>query len=48
MIKMVDHTKNRNLDGTVKILDAGMGKTLAMKGVDVPNTIWSALSLIHI
>ena len=43
---MVDHRRNLNLDGTVKILDSGMGKTLSMKGVDVPNTIWSANALL--
>ena len=43
---MVDHVKDLNLDGSVKVLDAGMGKTLAMKGVDVPNTIWSANALL--
>ncbi len=43
---MVDHIRNLNLDGTVKILDSGMGKTLSMKGVDVPNTIWSANALL--
>ena len=30
----------------VTILDAGMGKTLSMKGVDIPPTIWSANALI--
>ena len=43
---MVDHKKNLYLDGSVKILDSGMGKTLSMKGVDVPNTIWSANALL--
>ena len=43
---MVDHVKDLNLDGSVKVLDAGMGKTLAMRGVDVPNTIWSANALL--
>ena len=43
---MVDHKKNLNLDGSIKILDSGMGKTLSMKGVDVPNTIWSANALL--
>ena len=43
---MVDHTKELNLDGSVKVLDAGMGKTLAMRGVDVPNTIWSSNALL--
>ena len=43
---MVDHKKNLNLDGSTKILDSGMGKTLSMKGVDVPNTIWSANALL--
>ena len=28
------------------ILDAGMGKTLSMRGVDIPGTIWSANALI--
>ena len=43
---MVEHKKNLNLDGSIKILDSGMGKTLSMKGVDVPNTIWSANALL--
>ena len=43
---MVGHIKNLNLDGSTKILDSGMGKTLSMKGVDVPNTIWSANALL--
>ena len=43
---MVDHIKNLNLDGSIKVLDSGMGKTLSMKGVDVPNTIWSANALL--
>lgn len=43
---MVNRKEDLNLDGSVKILDAGMGKTLAMKGVDVPNTIWSANALL--
>ena len=43
---MADHIRDLNLDGTVKILDSGMGKTLSMKGVDVPNTIWSANALL--
>ena len=43
---MFDHKINLHLDGSVKILDAGMGKTLAMKGVEVPNTIWSAKALL--
>jgi S-methylmethionine-dependent homocysteine/selenocysteine methylase len=30
----------------VIILDAGMGKTLSMKGVEIPPTIWSANALI--
>ncbi len=30
----------------VTVLDAGMGKTLAMRGVDIPGTIWSANALI--
>ena len=30
----------------VTILDAGMGKTLYMKGVEIPPTIWSANALI--
>ena len=30
----------------VTLLDAGMGKTLSMKGVDIPPTIWSANALI--
>ena len=43
---MVEHKKNLNLDGSIKILDSGMGKTLSMKGVDVPNTIWSSNALL--
>lgn len=31
---------------TVIVLDAGMGKTLSMKGVEIPPTIWSANALI--
>lgn len=30
----------------VIVLDAGMGKTLSMKGVEIPPTIWSANALI--
>ncbi|MDP6416546.1 MAG: homocysteine S-methyltransferase family protein [Gammaproteobacteria bacterium] len=30
----------------VMLLDAGMGKTLSMKGVEIPDTIWSANALI--
>ena len=30
----------------VIVLDSGMGKTLAMKGVNIPSTIWSANALI--
>ena len=30
----------------ITILDAGMGKTLGMKGVEIPPTIWSANALI--
>jgi len=30
----------------ITILDAGMGKTLSMKGVEIPPTIWSANALI--
>lgn len=30
----------------VTVLDAGMGKTLAMRGVEIPGTIWSANALI--
>jgi len=30
----------------ITILDAGMGKTLAMRGVEIPGTIWSANALI--
>ena len=30
----------------IVVLDSGMGKTLAMKGVDIPPTIWSANALI--
>ena len=30
----------------VTLLDAGMGKTLAMRGVEIPHTIWSANALI--
>ena len=30
----------------VKLLDAGMGKTLSMKGVEIPSTIWSANALL--
>lgn len=30
----------------INILDAGMGKTLSMKGVEIPPTIWSANALI--
>ena len=44
---MVDHKKDLNLDGSVKVLDAGMGKTLAMRGVNIPNTIWSANALLE-
>ena len=44
---MVDHIKELNLDGSVKVLDAGMGKTLAMRGVYIPNTIWSANALLE-
>ena len=31
---------------TITILDAGMGKTLSLRGVDIPPTIWSANALI--
>ena len=44
---MVDHIKELYLDGSVKVLDAGMGKTLAMRGVNIPNTIWSANALLE-
>jgi len=30
----------------VTVLDAGMGKTLMMRGVEIPKTIWSANALI--
>ncbi|HAC87975.1 MAG TPA: homocysteine S-methyltransferase family protein, partial [Gammaproteobacteria bacterium] len=30
----------------VKLLDAGMGKTLSLKGVKIPPTIWSANALL--
>jgi S-methylmethionine-dependent homocysteine/selenocysteine methylase len=30
----------------ITILDAGMGKTLAMKGIEIPPTIWSANALL--
>ncbi|HJL60618.1 MAG TPA: homocysteine S-methyltransferase family protein [Pseudomonadales bacterium] len=30
----------------ITVLDAGMGKTLSMRGVDIPGTIWSANALI--
>lgn len=30
----------------ITILDAGMGKTLSLKGVEIPGTIWSANALI--
>ena len=30
----------------ITLLDAGMGKTLSMKGVEIPPTIWSANALI--
>ena len=32
---------------TVTILDAGMGKTLSQRGVDIPPTIWSANALLE-
>ena len=32
--------------GNVTLLDAGMGKTLSMKGVEIPPTIWSANALL--
>jgi len=36
-----------DMTGTaVTLLDAGMGKTLGMKGVEIPHTIWSANALI--
>ena len=31
---------------TITILDAGMGKTLSLRGVEIPPTIWSANALI--
>ncbi len=31
---------------SVTLIDAGMGKTLAMKGVEIPQTIWSANALM--
>jgi len=43
---MINRKKEFNLDRNVKILDSGMGKTLAMRGIDVPNTIWSANALL--
>lgn len=33
-------------DRTVLLLDAGMGKDLKMRGVDIPGTIWSANALL--
>jgi S-methylmethionine-dependent homocysteine/selenocysteine methylase len=33
-------------DGRVTLLDAGMGKDLKMRGVEVPDTIWSANALL--
>ena len=30
----------------VNVMDAGMGKTLALKGVEIPPTIWSANALM--
>jgi S-methylmethionine-dependent homocysteine/selenocysteine methylase len=30
----------------ITVLDAGMGKTLAMRGIEIPGTIWSANALI--
>ena len=32
---------------TITILDAGMGKTLSLRGVDIPPTIWSANALLE-
>ena len=33
-------------DHTVTLLDAGMGKDLKMRGVEIPGTIWSANALL--
>ena len=30
----------------VTILDAGMGKSLSLRGVDIPSSIWSANALL--
>ncbi len=30
----------------VTLLDSGMGKTLGLKGVEIPETIWSANALL--
>ena len=43
---MINRNKDVELDGSFKLLDSGMGKTLAMKGVKVPSTIWSAAALL--
>lgn len=34
------------MNENIQILDAGMGKTLKMLGVDIPDTIWSANALL--
>ncbi len=39
-------SKLRMTAHNVMLLDAGMGKTLSMKGVEIPPTIWSANALI--
>jgi S-methylmethionine-dependent homocysteine/selenocysteine methylase len=39
-------SKNRMTAHKVMLLDAGMGKTLSLKGVEIPPTIWSANALM--
>jgi S-methylmethionine-dependent homocysteine/selenocysteine methylase len=34
------------LENSVTLLDAGMGKSLSMRGVEIPGTIWSANALL--
>ena len=35
------------MSSEITILDAGMGKTLSLRGVDIPPTIWSANALLE-
>ena len=40
------YTGKYRCKNTITILDAGMGKTLSLRGVEIPPTIWSANALI--